>query len=206
MIASLGRGLALMVVGAAALLLGASRWDQPARAEERTGWLYQQFGDQGVVLGTLAMGLMFLVLGLILTVRAGRRLRHYRHTQGKEANMTSPKQHDSAPASGPVKLFGWVMLVGGALWTLFYAGSKVRAMAAGAASVEYGYLAVLIGPVAVALGLFYLLIRPGTLQGVQAMDKREQIFFLIFIVTGVLAGVGLGAWLSAQAEAYGYFG
>lgn len=51
MIASLGRGLALMVVGAAALLLGASRWDQPARAEERTGWLYQQFGDQGVGLG-----------------------------------------------------------------------------------------------------------------------------------------------------------
>jgi len=36
MIASLGRGLAVMVVGAAALLLGASRWGLPALPTDAT--------------------------------------------------------------------------------------------------------------------------------------------------------------------------
>ncbi|MFC6330153.1 hypothetical protein, partial [Alloalcanivorax gelatiniphagus] len=107
---------------------------------------------------------------------------------------------------GGVRLAGGLLLTGGVLWTVFYVGGKARALAAGAASVEYAYAAVLIGPLAVSLGLFYLLVRPGTLQGVQAMNKRERIFFLMFIVTGVLAGVGLGAWLSSQAGIYGYFG
>ncbi|MBL7250521.1 hypothetical protein [Alloalcanivorax marinus] len=190
--ASLGRWLALSVIGGVALLLAVARWGEPARAEERGGWLYRQFGDQGVVLGMLAMGLLFLVLGLIGMFRSGRALWRYRQA----GSSPDPLQ---AATPGGVRLAGWLFLLAGAIWTLFYMGGKARALAAGAASVEYAYPAVLIGPLAVALGLFYLLVRPGTLQGVQAMSPRERAWFLVFLVAGVLAGVGLGVGLPAWA-------
>ena len=190
--ASLGRWLALSVIGGVALFMAVARWGEPARAEERSGWLYQQFGDQGVVLGMLAMGLVFLVLGLIGMARSGRAL--WRHRQAG-----SPSSPPSAATPGGVRLAGGLLLTGGVLWMVFYLGGKARALAIGAAAVEYGYLAVLVGPLAVALGLFYLLVRPGTLQGVQAMNRRERLWFLVFLAVGILAGVALGVGLPAWA-------
>ena len=98
-----------------------------------------------------------------------------------------------------MRLAGGLLLTGGVLWTVFYLGGKARALATGAAAVEYGYLAVLIGPLAVALGLFYLLVRPGTLQGAQAMNRRERLWFLVFLAVGILAGVALGVGLPVWA-------
>ena len=184
--ASFGRWLALSVIGGVALLMAVARWGEPARTEERSGWLYQQFGDQGVVLGMLAMGLVFLLLGLIGMARSGRAL--WRH-----------RQAGSPPSPPSAATPGGLLLTGGVLWTVFYLGGKARALATGAAAVEYGYLAVLIGPLAVALGLFYLLVRPGTLQGMQAMNRRERLWFLVFLAVGILAGVALGVGLPAWA-------
>ena len=76
--ASLGRWLALSVIGGVALFMAVARWGGPARTEERSGWLYQQFGDQGVVLGAQAMNrrerlwfLVFLVVGILAGVALG---------------------------------------------------------------------------------------------------------------------------------------
>tara|TARA_A100001391_G_scaffold69_2_gene123 strand:+ start:27124 stop:27720 length:597 start_codon:yes stop_codon:yes gene_type:complete len=187
-----GRWLALSVIGGVALLMALSRWGEAARAEERSGWLYQQFGDQGVVLGMLAMGLVFLALGLTGMVRTGRALWRHRQAGGP---MAPPR----AASPGGVRLAGGLLLTGGVLWTVFYMGGKARALATGAASVEYAYAAVLVGPLAVSLGLFYLLVSPGTLQGVQAMNRRERRWFLLFLAAGVLAGVALGVSLPAWA-------
>ena len=134
-----GRWLALSVIGGVALLMALSRWGEATRAEERSGWLYQQFGDQGVVLGMLAMGLVFLALGLTGMVRTGRALWRHRQAGGP---MAPPR----AASPGGVRLAGGLLLTGGVLWTVFYMGGKARALATGAASVEYAYAAVLVGP------------------------------------------------------------
>lgn len=59
-----------------------------------------------------------------------------------------------------------------------------------------------IGGVALLLALS----RWGEAARAEERSGRERIFLLMFIVTGVLAGAGPGAWLSAQARTYGYFG
>ena len=42
-------------------------------APERTGWLFQQFGQQGVAVGMLLMAIVFILVGLIGLRRLGRR-------------------------------------------------------------------------------------------------------------------------------------
>ncbi|NKX16648.1 hypothetical protein HGG75_17525 [Ochrobactrum pseudogrignonense] len=59
------RSVLLLIVGVGALVQGFCA-GKPAQAVERTGWLYQQFGDQGVAYGMMAIGLVALVVGVIL--------------------------------------------------------------------------------------------------------------------------------------------
>lgn len=59
------RSVLLLIVGVGALVQGILP-GKPAQAVERTGWLYQQFGDQGVAYGMMAIGLVALVVGVIL--------------------------------------------------------------------------------------------------------------------------------------------
>jgi len=42
-------------------------------APERTGWLFQQFGQQGVAVGMLLMAIVFILVGLFGLLRLGRR-------------------------------------------------------------------------------------------------------------------------------------
>ncbi|WP_353409231.1 hypothetical protein [Brucella sp. NBRC 113783] len=53
----------MLIVGFGALIQGVLRLGNPAQAVEKTGWLYQQFGDQGVAIGMIAMGAVALVIG-----------------------------------------------------------------------------------------------------------------------------------------------
>jgi hypothetical protein len=74
------RWFALTIVGCFALY---SAWHihatpLPPDAPERTGWLFQQFGQQGVALGTLLMGIVFVLIGLVGTVRWVRKFRSFR--------------------------------------------------------------------------------------------------------------------------------
>jgi len=56
----------MLIVGFGALFQGVLRLGNPAQAVEKTGWLYQQFGDHGVAIGMVAMGDIALVVGAIM--------------------------------------------------------------------------------------------------------------------------------------------
>src|SRR5260370_12314839 len=47
-------------------------------APERTGWLFQQFGNQGVTVGMLLMAIVFIVIGVVGTARWVRQLGSFR--------------------------------------------------------------------------------------------------------------------------------
>jgi heme/copper-type cytochrome/quinol oxidase subunit 1 len=71
------RWFALTVIGFFALY---SAWRSHVThlapdAPERSGWLFQQLGEQGIVVGTLLMAVVFILIGLVGMSRRARRLR-----------------------------------------------------------------------------------------------------------------------------------
>ena len=60
------RSVLLLIVGVGAFFQGLMRIGQPAQDVEKSGWLYQQFGDQGIAYGMMALGLVALVIGAIM--------------------------------------------------------------------------------------------------------------------------------------------
>lgn len=60
------RSVLLLIVGFGALLQGLMRVGKPAQTIEKSGWLYQQFGDQGIAYGMIIIGLIALLAGAIM--------------------------------------------------------------------------------------------------------------------------------------------
>ncbi|MCV9907009.1 hypothetical protein OIV19_05165 [Brucella sp. HL-2] len=60
------RSVCLLIVGVGALIQGILRLGQPAQIVEKSGWLYQQFGDQGVAVGMMILGVVAFVIGAIM--------------------------------------------------------------------------------------------------------------------------------------------
>lgn len=60
------RSVLLLIIGFGALLQGFMRIGKPAQAVEKSGWLYQQFGDQGIAYGMIMIGLIALLVGAIM--------------------------------------------------------------------------------------------------------------------------------------------
>lgn len=60
------RSVLLLIVGIGAFFQGLTRIGKPAQDVEKSGWLYQQFGDQGIAYGMMALGLVALVIGAIM--------------------------------------------------------------------------------------------------------------------------------------------
>lgn len=59
------RSIALLIVGIGAFVQGFTRLGVPAQAIETSGWLYQNFGDQGIAYGMMALGIIAFIPGLI---------------------------------------------------------------------------------------------------------------------------------------------
>ena len=69
------RSVGVLLVGTLGFAASLRRLGGPAQAVEQSGWLYQQFGSQGVVYGMIALtGLMALV-GAVLTWNVWREWR-----------------------------------------------------------------------------------------------------------------------------------
>lgn len=69
------RAIGVLLVGILGFAASLRRLGGPAQAVEQSGWLYQQFGSQGVVYGMLLLtGLMALV-GAVLTWNVRREWR-----------------------------------------------------------------------------------------------------------------------------------
>lgn len=60
------RSVLFLIVGVGAFFQGLMRIGQPAQDVEKSGWLYQQFGDQGIAYGMMALGLVALVIGAFM--------------------------------------------------------------------------------------------------------------------------------------------
>lgn len=60
------RSVCLLIVGIGALIQGIVRLGQPAQTVEKSGWLYQQFGDQGVAFGMIILGVVAFIIGAIM--------------------------------------------------------------------------------------------------------------------------------------------
>lgn len=206
---AVARSLILSVFGVVCMAFALAHWGEPATAEERTGWLYQRFGDQGVVLGMLTMGALMLLSGIVSLVR--HRSRQKAHERAMEIAQDPARHVPETPVQAktpdPKKgalIVGLVFLALGLGWSVYYVRDTLQALAAGASVVSYSWWKTIGGPFLAGMGLFYVLVRPGTLEGVRHMTPGERVGFLIFVALGLAAGVGLLFWLSAQAEAYGY--
>jgi hypothetical protein len=60
------RSIMLLIVGVGAFVQGTFRLGKPAQAVEHSGWLYQQFGDEGVAWGMIALGVVAFIIGAVM--------------------------------------------------------------------------------------------------------------------------------------------
>ncbi|MEN5277733.1 hypothetical protein ABE527_12365 [Brucella sp. TWI432] len=56
----------MLIVGFGALIQGILRLGKPAQTVEKSGWLYQQFGDQGIAVGMIALGAVALLIRAVM--------------------------------------------------------------------------------------------------------------------------------------------
>ena len=56
----------MLIVGITAFVNGFYRLGTPAQQVEKSGWLYQHFGSQGVAYGIILLGAVCLVAGSIM--------------------------------------------------------------------------------------------------------------------------------------------
>lgn len=56
----------MLIVGFGALIQGILRLGKPAQGVEKSGWLYQLFGDQGVAVGMIVLGVVALLIGVVM--------------------------------------------------------------------------------------------------------------------------------------------
>ena len=75
--AVLVRRAAFLVVGIVLLVLGIGRLGTPAQDVERSGWLYEHYGPQGVAYGMILAAGLITVFAAVMTWRAWRSLRDY---------------------------------------------------------------------------------------------------------------------------------
>ncbi len=59
------RSIALLIVGVGAFVQGFLRLGQTAQQIEKSGWLYQSFGDQGIAYGMMVLGIVAFIPGVI---------------------------------------------------------------------------------------------------------------------------------------------
>lgn len=60
------RSILLLFIGTGAFIQGVMRLGKPAQAVEKTGWIFQQFDDQGVAFGMIGLGIIAFILGAIM--------------------------------------------------------------------------------------------------------------------------------------------
>jgi hypothetical protein len=112
------RWLALTVIGFFVLY---SAWHfhvtpLAAHAPERTGWLFQQFGEQGIAVGMLLMAIVFILIGLVGMLRRARRLRAVRKAGivaalPRTASQRTPAENKGRGQAGVRSAFGGLIFL-----------------------------------------------------------------------------------------------
>lgn len=78
------RSIGMLIVGITALASGIHRLGSPAQEVEKSGWIYQHYGDQGVAYGTIMLGVVCLAGGVVMFRSAWRQIRQPRQLEKKK--------------------------------------------------------------------------------------------------------------------------
>ncbi|MCW3465992.1 hypothetical protein [Chitinophaga nivalis] len=127
-----------------------------------------------------------------------------------EAGKKNTTQVDASSASHtpvPDKTYspvwvGLVMLGGGIVAAYFFIYRNYALMKAGAREITYSVKGMMLGPVAIIFGLYYLLIRPTALNPV---SRRDRGWLYVFIVIMMATIAGLYFAEKSFAAEHGYF-
>jgi hypothetical protein len=129
-------------------------------APERTGWLFQQFGNQGVTLGMLLMAIVFIVIGVVGTARWVCRLGPFRRAHPLAASpqpaVQRPPVDRKSVDQGGIRsaLAGLFLLIAGGgiayvgLYLPFLAGRPhdMKASFGVTMAIGYGLALLTLGP------------------------------------------------------------
>jgi hypothetical protein len=78
------RSIGLLIIGITALASGVARLGSPAQEVEKSGWIYQHYGPQGVAYGTIVLGIVCLSCGIVMFNCAWRQIRQVRQLGNKK--------------------------------------------------------------------------------------------------------------------------
>jgi len=78
------RSIGMLIVGITALASGIHRFGSPAQEVEKSGWIYQHYGSQGVAYGTIVLGIVCLAGGVFMFRGAWRQIRQARQLEKKK--------------------------------------------------------------------------------------------------------------------------
>jgi H+/Cl- antiporter ClcA len=111
-------------------------------------------------------------------------------------NSRKPRKNIS-----PVFL-GALLIAGGLIASYFFLFRKLQMMAERVAQISYSIKTLLLGPMLILFGLFYMIIRPTTPN---LTDSREKKWFYLFLIMMLLVMGGVYFWVKQYASTYGYF-
>jgi H+/Cl- antiporter ClcA len=110
-------------------------------------------------------------------------------------NSRKPKKNIS-----PVFL-GSLLIAGGLIAGYFFLFRKLQMMAEMVEQISYSMKAMLLGPMCILFGLFYIIIRP---KSPNITDSREKKWFYLFMAVMLLIMAGMYFWIRQYALTYGY--
>jgi hypothetical protein len=202
------RWFALTVVGFFALYGAWHSYVTPlARdAPERTGWLFQHFGQQGLAAGMLLIATVCILIGLGGILRTPRRLRALREARMVAASpraTSQPLVEGNSGGRGSIRsaFMGLILLAAGT--GIAYFGLYLPVLA----SQPYNMKASIVVPMAIGYGLALLLL--GQDFGPTMYRRKDGIYVPTVVGVAtliVLLGLGLGLdwWLNEQLHARHY--
>jgi hypothetical protein len=164
-----------------------------SNAPERTGWLFQQFGQQGIAVGMLLMAIVFTPIGVV------GMLRWARHRSGSVASQKDRKGAVGGGQAGIWPAFiGLIFLVAGG--GIAYFGLYLPFLTDRPHAMKASFAV----PLMIGYGLALLLLGQGFSR---TMYRRKNGVYIPMVVGTatlvVLLGLGLGLdwWLTEQLHA-----
>lgn len=98
-------------------------------------------------------------------------------------------------------LAGLLLIAGGAVLSYFFIYQKLQQMAAHEPSISYSLKMIMLGPMLLIFGLYYILVRPADVNQQSARDKKWLYVFIGIFIVGMIV---LYQWFSSMARGYGY--
>lgn len=110
-------------------------------------------------------------------------------------NSRKPKKNISTV------FLGSLLIAGGLAASYFFLFRKLQMMTERMEQISYSMKAMLLGPMCIVFGLFYMIIQP---KSPNITDSREKKWFYLFMTIMLLVMAVMYFWIKQYAAAYGY--